>query len=86
MYCHEVHSFWQNLVVMMNRRLPARHQFELSTGNIIFGDRMALKTVNLIILVAKQYIVLNRTEGSSIPMSGFRVLLHRYFLMEGITQ
>ena len=80
--CHEVFNFWKELIEIVNIRLPARHKFEMSTKNILFGDAAAIKIVNFIVLVAKQYIILQRTQDCSISMPGFRPFLHRYFLME----
>lgn len=82
MRCHAVQQFWDSLVSLINRKLPARNRLELSFVNIIFGCPKASKIVNVIILLAKQCIVTQRARGCNVSLPAFMICFKKMFEME----
>ena len=81
-HCHEVRRFWDNLVGLINDKLPERHRLNLTDNTVIFGSLTAKKIVNFLILLAKQYIVIQRAQECNVSLTGFRIFLQKMFLME----
>ena len=82
MQCHEVHNFWNEFISVMNNKLPAKYRIILSSRIVIFGSMTARAIVNFFILVAKQFIVIQRARESSITLTAFRSFLQKMFLLE----
>lgn len=80
--CEEVKTFWRELANSINRRVERKHAFICSKKNILFGCLDTTNIVNLIILIAKQYIVNQRFREGQVTITSFIVTLNKYFEIE----
>ena len=80
--CITVKTFWDELMTILNAKLPPRKGIVLSCYNVIFGGLGYSQVVNLIILVAKQFITRERAREGIINISLFRPCILSAFNMD----
>ena len=81
--CPEIESFWRDLVAVMKRRLPSLADRTVFTNReILFGIVDGCSISNLLILIAKQFIVSQRYRDGQIMVEAFRPFVAKYFAME----
>ena len=77
--CAEVHAFWSELASKLNA-LGMTMRFTLDV--VLFGSDTCSLLINLIILVAKQFIVEQNYRDGCKGISAFRASLFKMFRME----
>ena len=82
--CNDNEMFWNKISAEINQRVEPRHHFHANASNIIFGALKNRKIVNLIVLIAKQYIVKQRFKEERLIWDEFKAFLTRFFHMEKI--
>ena len=80
--CNEVAAFWSALERALNVKLPMREKVKLTCHDVMFGCLGRPDVINLIILVAKQFIVSQRIREGLFNMDQFRPALLKMFRME----
>ena len=83
--CHDISVFWGKVTEKINQKLEQPHRFQNCSNNIIFGMPKNRSIVNLIVLIAKQFIVTRRFKEERICWDDFLPFLTQYFLMEKVT-
>lgn len=77
--CAEVHAFWSELASKLN---ALGMTMWLTRDVVLFGSDTCSSLINLIILVAKQFIVEQNYRDECKGMSAFRASLFKMFRME----
>ena len=80
--CIEVVSFWTELQRALNAKLPFREQVAFTCHEVLFGRLCGPDVINLIILVAKQFIARQKMREGLINFALFRHDLQKMFNME----
>lgn len=82
--CHEVRVFWDNVVARINSKVKPCYCIEGNANDVIFGVLNTRRVVNLIILIAKQFIVSRRFKEEQVCLEDFIPFLARHYYMEKI--
>ena len=82
--CYEIKIFWNDVIERINQKLKPCHRFHDNVNGIIFGSFKTRSVVNLILLVAKQFIASRRFKEERICWDDFVPHLSRYYQMEKI--
>ena len=77
--CSMLRPFWDGLLCAINRKRP---EISLSEYDVMFGGIRLPAVVNLVIMLAKQFITYNRHRDSMSNMQAFRSMLLKAFEME----
>ena len=80
--CIEVVSFWTELQRALNAKLPFREQVTFTCHEVLFGRLCGPDVINLIILVAKQFIARQKMREGLINFDLFGHDLQKMFNME----
>ena len=80
--CGEVQEFWSTLFAKINDKLPRRKRVTLTRVNVLFGMPEKLPVVNLIILIAKQFIAMQRYKQGLLEFTSFHAYLLKMFAIE----
>ena len=67
---------------LVNVKLPLREGVRLTCDEVVFGKLNGSDLINLMILVAKQFIVEQRYRDGLFDVSLFRAAVLKIFLME----
>ena len=81
--CQPVYRFWCRLFGAVNRRIGPSHM-DLDSRTVVFGARNVPGVVNLIILLAKRYVYLQRMNGSLFYIEGVLRQVQQSFEAEHI--
>ena len=82
--CHELKQFWREVIGKINKKVKPCHRFIDNADNIIFGNLKTSAVANLILLIAKQFIVNRRFKEERICWDDFLPCLTRHYCMEKI--
>ena len=77
--CVEVRNFWIELTNMLNARLPPRKRIWLTRYKVIFGDVKYSQAINVIILLAKQFIYTQRIREGLMNVTLFSPCVRNTF-------
>lgn len=81
--CTEIKSFWLELTTAMNLRLTqSASRLSFSHIEILFGIINGPSIVNFLILLAKQFIIIQRYRDGTFTVDAFRRYLVKFFAME----
>ena len=80
--CHEVHSFWNDLIVKVNVKLPRQRQIKLTRVGVLFGFPRKLPVVNLLMLVAKQFLASQKYRQGAVTYEIFYPNIVKMFSIE----
>ena len=81
--CSAVRPFWNDLIEAINVRRTT--EISPTENEIMFGGSGYPAVLNLIIIVAKQFIANNRYRDSASSLQAFRPMLQKVFEMEKVT-
>ena len=82
LWCADLHSFWRELAGTVNVKMTAATTVEFNCRNILFGCSSYTNVINLIVLVAKQFIVTQHMNDVTPNVQAFRPALLKMFNME----
>jgi len=80
--CHEVHSFWNDLIVKVNVKLPRQRQIKLTRVGVLLGFPRKLPVVNLLMLVAKQFLASQKYRQGAVTYEIFYPNIVKMFSIE----
>ena len=81
--CTEIKCFWRELTTAMNLRLTqSACRLSFSHIEILFGIINGPSIVNFLILLAKQFIIIQRYRDGAFTVDNFRRFLVKFFAME----
>ena len=81
-HCTEVQYFWNELVEVLNSKLPRYRHVVLALRDVIFGGLTNSSIVNMILLVAKQFVLQQRYHDGALSVVIFRQHLLKNFNFE----
>ena len=77
--CPVVRQFWQALLLRLNSRLPLTHRIAPTDTELLFGMLKGKQSVNAIILIAKQFIAIEKFRDGTMNLNSFNSFLNRQF-------
>ena len=83
--CHKVKLFWDELTIIINKRVKHAHRFKFDENVVIFGYSDQIKTdqvCDLIILLAKFYIYRSKVQGIVLNTNIFIKEIYQRYCIE----
>ena len=80
--CPEVRQFWTAVFSRINSRFSLRRRIVPAEVDLLFGLPRGAQSVNAIILIAKQFITMQKFREGVINFDVFFEFLRRHFDME----
>ena len=83
--CHKVKLFWDELTIIINKRVNHAHRFKFDENVVIFGYSDQIKTdqvCDLMILLAKFYIYRSKVQGIVLNTNIFIKEIYQRYCIE----